>query len=91
MKVKARLLFSTVLAGAAIFASLASAQENTLNLLIEDVGEAAFLESLLPEFKEKTGITVQLEKLAYPDMHNKLVTQLSSSDSSLVGDGVASG
>lgn len=81
MHVKGRLLFSTVLAGAAIFASIASAEEKTLNLLIEDVGEAAFLETLLPEFKEKTGITVQLEKLAYPDMHNKLITQLSSSDS----------
>lgn len=81
MYIRGHLLFSTMLIGAAIFSGVASAEENTLNLLIEDVGEAAFLESLLPEFKEKTGISVQLEKLAYPDMHNKLVTQLSSSDS----------
>lgn len=72
---------AALLAGSALLGGAAAAQEHTLHLLIEDVGEAQFLESLLPEFKAQTGITVELEKLAYPDMHNKLVTQLSSSDS----------
>jgi multiple sugar transport system substrate-binding protein len=50
----------------------------TLNLLMEDVPETTYIQNLLPDFLEKTGITVEFEKVAYPVMHEKLVPQLAS-------------
>jgi len=50
----------------------------TLNMLMEDVLETTIIEGLLPDFTEKTGITVNFEKVAYPVMHEKLVPQLAS-------------
>ena len=49
-----------------------------LNLLMEDVPETTYIQDLLPDFTEKTGITVEFEKVAYPVMHEKLVPQLAS-------------
>jgi ABC-type glycerol-3-phosphate transport system substrate-binding protein len=77
---------TTILAGASLVALLAglhSAQAEGLKLtaLMEDVPETHIIEALLPEFTKETGITVEFQKLAYPDMHQKLVTQLISNQS----------
>jgi ABC-type glycerol-3-phosphate transport system substrate-binding protein len=67
----------------------ASAQEysrafegTTLNALMEDLIETTAIEALLPEFESLTGIKVQFEKVAYPIMHDKLVTQLTAGEGS---------
>jgi multiple sugar transport system substrate-binding protein len=59
----------------------ASADGLKLTALMEDVPETQIIEALLPEFTKATGITVQFQKLAYGDMHQKLVTQLISNQS----------
>ena len=73
------------------FAPLARAQEitysrdyegTTLNLLMEDLLETTIIEELLPDFNEKTGITVNFEKVAYPVMREKLVPQLAAGSGS---------
>ncbi len=50
----------------------------TLNMLMEDLLETTIIENLLPDFNDKTGITVNFEKVAYPVMHEKLVPQLAA-------------
>jgi ABC-type glycerol-3-phosphate transport system substrate-binding protein len=77
---------SALLAGASIAALLASFQAAAadglkLTALMEDVPETHIIEEMLPEFTKQTGITVEFQKLAYPDMHQKLVTQLIGSQS----------
>lgn len=62
-------------------ADLARADPITLRALMEDVPETQIIEAMLPEFKTQTGIAVEFEKLAYGDMHDKLVTQLTESRS----------
>jgi ABC-type glycerol-3-phosphate transport system substrate-binding protein len=47
-------------------------------MLMEDLLETTIIENLLPDFTDKTGITVQFEKVAYPVMHEKLVPQLAA-------------
>ncbi len=59
----------------------AKADPITLHALMEDVPETQIIESMLPDFTKETGIKVEFEKLAYADMHDKLVTQLTSSSS----------
>jgi len=61
--------------------SSAWAQSITLRALMEDVPETDIIEKLLPEFERETGIKVEFEKVGYGDMHDKLVTQLVSSQS----------
>ncbi|WP_448953759.1 extracellular solute-binding protein [Labrys neptuniae] len=72
-------------AGAAMLlgASLSSAAAETVTLraLMEDVPETKIIEALLPEFQQKTGIKVEFEKIGYPDMHDKLVAQLTGPQS----------
>ncbi len=50
----------------------------TLNALMEDLRETTLIEEMLPEFEELTGIKVQFEKVVYPVMHDKLVSQLAA-------------
>ncbi|MCC6314416.1 MAG: extracellular solute-binding protein [Thermomicrobiales bacterium] len=50
----------------------------TLNLLMEDLLETTVIEDLLPEFFDKTGITVNFEKVVYGVMREKLVPQLAA-------------
>lgn len=52
----------------------------TLNALMEDLTETTVIEEMLPEFEELTGITVQFEKVVYPVMHDKLVSQLAAGE-----------
>jgi len=49
----------------------------TLNILMEDLTETAYIAELLPEFEEQTGIRVQFELVPYSNMYEKLVPQLS--------------
>src|SRR4051812_18564859 len=77
---------SSILAGTSIAAMLigfhgAQAEGLKLTALMEDVPETHIIEAMLPEFTKQTGITVEFQKLAYPDMHQKLVTQLISNQS----------
>ncbi len=79
-------LRSILCAGAGLAAMVALgtpawADPVTLRALMEDVPETQIIESMLPEFQKETGITVEFEKLAYGDMHDKLVTQLTSASS----------
>lgn len=52
----------------------------TLNALMEDLRETTLIEEMLPEFEDLTGIKVQFEKVVYPVMHDKLVTQLAAGE-----------
>jgi multiple sugar transport system substrate-binding protein len=81
MRSRYKQFLACALIGASFLPVAAQAQEHTLHILIEETGESKFLETVLPEFTAETGIKVELEKLAYPDMHNKLVTQLTSAQS----------
>jgi multiple sugar transport system substrate-binding protein len=78
-------MLSIVLGSASLAALLnvqaAQADNLKLTALMEDVPETHIIEALLPEFTKATGITVEFQKLAYPDMHQKLVTQLISNQS----------
>lgn len=66
-----------VLLGLAVPASA----EITLRALMEDVPETTIIEGLLPQFTERTGIEVEFEKIGYGDMRDKLVLQLTASES----------
>lgn len=52
----------------------------TINALMEDLRETTLIEEMLPEFEELTGIKVQFEKVVYPVMHDKLVSQLAAGE-----------
>ncbi|MDZ5449601.1 ABC transporter substrate-binding protein [Labrys sp. ZIDIC5] len=70
---------TAMLLGASL--SSAAAETVTLRALMEDVPETKIIEALLPEFEQKTGIKVEFEKIGYPDMHDKLVAQLTGPQS----------
>ena len=53
-----------------------------LETLMENVPDTRYVQDLLPEFKAKTGIDVEIEAISYIDMHSKLVPQLSSPEGS---------
>lgn len=50
----------------------------TINIMLEGVPDTEFVQELLPEFEEETGMTVNLEVLNYALMHEKLVPQLTA-------------
>jgi ABC-type glycerol-3-phosphate transport system substrate-binding protein len=65
------------LLGAALATALSSeAYAETVNILMETVPDTEYIKTLLPEFKEATGIDVNLEVVNYAEMHTKLVPQL---------------
>ncbi len=55
----------------------AGTNQIVLHALMEDVPETQIIEAMLPQFEQATGIKVQFQRLVYPDMHDKLVAQLS--------------
>lgn len=67
-----QLMLGTMLAG--VLASPAAAE--TVSILMEGVPDTEYVKTLLPEFKAKTGIDVNLEVVNYAEMHTKLVPQL---------------
>jgi multiple sugar transport system substrate-binding protein len=65
------------LAAAALVTGLSSpALAETVNILMESVPDTEYVKTLLPEFKQATGIDVNLEVVNYAEMHTKLVPQL---------------
>ncbi|WP_136622776.1 MULTISPECIES: extracellular solute-binding protein [Mesorhizobium] len=78
-----KMLMTAVSGAAVLSASLPAraAEPITLHALMEDVPETKIIEALLPEFEKQTGIKVEFEKIGYPDMHDKLVSQLTASQS----------
>jgi multiple sugar transport system substrate-binding protein len=78
-----RTLMAAACAGALLGASLPAlaADPVTLHALMEDVPETKIIEAMLPDFEKQTGIKVEFEKIGYPDMHDKLVAQLSGPQS----------
>lgn len=72
---------AAVALAAMFIVSTANAQGTTLHILMEDVPETQIVENLLPQFEKQTGIKVDIQKLVYSEMHDKLVTQLVSSSS----------
>ncbi|MDF3214376.1 MULTISPECIES: ABC transporter substrate-binding protein [Mesorhizobium] len=78
-----KMLMTAVSGAAVVGASLPAraAEPITLHALMEDVPETKIIEALLPEFEKQTGIKVEFEKIGYPDMHDKLVSQLTAPQS----------
>ncbi|MGE0146130.1 MAG: sugar ABC transporter substrate-binding protein [Parvibaculaceae bacterium] len=78
------------LVAAALVTGLSSpAFAETVNILMEGVPDTEYVKTLLPEFKQATGIDVNLEVVNYAEMHTKLVPQLvapSGSYSAIVVD-----
>ena len=81
MTMKSVLLATSSILGALALALPAKADPIVLRALMEDVPETQIIEAMLPEFQKETGISVEFEKLAYGDMHDKLVTQLTGASS----------
>lgn len=50
----------------------------TINIMMEAVPDTEYVQALLPEFEEETGMTVNIEVLNYALMHEKLVPQLTA-------------
>ena len=69
-------LVIAVAAATMLFASVAKAE--TIRILMETVPDTRYIQELLPEFEEATGIDVEIEAISYIDMHSKLVPQLIS-------------
>jgi len=54
----------------------------TINILLETVPDTDYVQELLPQFEEETGIDVNVEVLTYVAMYEKLVPQLSVAEGS---------
>jgi ABC-type glycerol-3-phosphate transport system substrate-binding protein len=54
----------------------------TIRLLMEDLSETRYISDRLSEFEDLTGIKVQFELVAYSNMYEKLVPQLSGPEKS---------
>jgi len=65
------LLGTTILCGASV-----AAEAQTINILMESVPDTRFVQEVVPEFEEETGISVEIEVVNYAEMHTKLVPQL---------------
>jgi len=62
------------------FVLLAGAAEaQPINILMESVPDTRFVQEVLPQFTEETGIEVEHEVVNYAEMHTKLVPQLVAS------------
>jgi multiple sugar transport system substrate-binding protein len=67
----------SVLALTAALAMTATvAKAETIRILMETVPDTRYIQELLPQFSEETGIDVEIEAISYIDMHSKLVPQL---------------
>lgn len=51
----------------------------TIHILMEDVPDTGYVQSLIPQFEEQTGIKVEVESISYSTMHEKLAAQLIAS------------
>ena len=55
-----------------------AARAETIRILMETVPDTRYIQELLPQFEEQSGIDVEIEAISYIDMHSKLVPQLIS-------------
>jgi multiple sugar transport system substrate-binding protein len=54
----------------------AAGEAKTIHILMESVPDTRYVQEMLPAFKERTGIDVDIEVVNYAEMHTKLVPQL---------------
>ncbi len=59
-----------------------NANSVTLRAVMENVPDTKFIQELLPDFTEKTGIEVEFEVMGCGEMHPKLVPSLTASKGS---------
>ena len=57
-------------------------EPTTINILMETVSDTEYIEQLLSEFEAATGHTVNIEKVSYLNMKEKLTPDLASSEGS---------
>jgi ABC-type glycerol-3-phosphate transport system substrate-binding protein len=65
-----------MLLGAAIALVAGPAHAETIHILMESVPDTRFVQEVVPQFTEQTGIEVDIEVVNYAEMHTKLVPQL---------------
>ncbi|MGF1627388.1 MAG: ABC transporter substrate-binding protein [Alphaproteobacteria bacterium] len=65
-----------LLAATALAGMPALAQAQTISILMESVPDTRFVQDVVPQFTEATGIEVEIEVVNYAEMHAKLVPQL---------------
>ncbi len=65
-----------ILLGTAIWLLAGPLHAQTINILMEGVPDTRFVQEVVPEFEQKTGIKVEIEVVNYAEMHTKLVPQL---------------
>jgi len=82
---KKKLIFAAVILAIIVIAGVSAyyliwkpAAEKVIRIYMEDMVETEYLEQILPEFEEETGIKVIIEKASYEVMHEKLVTVFTS-------------
>lgn len=54
----------------------------TIQILMEDVPDCAYIQQLVPQFEEETGIKVNIESISYSTMHEKIASQMISAKNS---------
>ena len=65
-----------LLLGAACWLVAGPVHAQTINILMESVPDTRFVQEVVPEFEQQTGIDVEIEVVNYAEMHTKLVPQL---------------
>ena len=67
---------NTLLAASALVSVPMLAHAQTISILMESVPDTRFVQEVVPQFTEATGIEVEIEVVNYAEMHAKLVPQL---------------
>jgi multiple sugar transport system substrate-binding protein len=67
---------NTLLAASALVSLPMLAHAQTISILMESVPDTRFVQEVVPQFTEATGIEVEIEVVNYAEMHPKLVPQL---------------
>ena len=71
-----RAVMRKLLLGAACWLVAGPVHAQTINILMESVPDTRFVQEVVPEFEQQTGIDVEIEVVNYAEMHTKLVPQL---------------
>lgn len=74
--------FKTLLMASALASVPALVHAETISILMESVPDTRFVQEIVPQFTEATGIEVEIEVVNYAEMHPKLVPQLVASEGS---------
>jgi len=65
---------------AALVPSANARDGTTINILMETVPDTEFVQELVPQFEEETGINVNIEVLTYVAIHERLIPQFVSAE-----------